>query len=95
MKPTLNDLFEGLRNAPVGADLSNIEPRVWARIGREREDRWAGVWFAPARAGAIALALGAGTALGAAHAREVSIPREVAVFEVASALAPSTLLDER
>lgn len=96
MKPGLDDLIEELRAAPADADLSAIGPRAWKRIEQIRRARSMDAWMLPARAGAVVFALTAGAALGAAHARESSArPLEVAAFEVASGLAPSTLLDRR
>lgn len=94
MRPTLDELIETLRREPADADLSQVEPQTWLRIGGERRGGWAEGWLLPVRASAVAAALGAGAVLGAAHAREPADDQEIAAFEVASALAPSTLLDE-
>lgn len=94
MKPTLDQLIDGLRRSPVDADLSQIGPGAWRRIEQVRRARSVEAWLLPARASAVVLALTAGAALGAAHARESYGPSEVATFEVAASLAPSTLLDK-
>ena len=95
LKPTLDELIDDLRGAPVDADLSRIGPATWRRIAQARRARSVEAWLLPARAGAVVLALTAGAALGAAHARESNGPSEVAAFQVGSSLAPSTLLDKR
>lgn len=95
LKSPLDALIDELREAPLDADLSQVGPRTWQRIDQVRRARSADAWLLPARAVALVFALTAGTALGAAHARETPGVPEVAAFQVASALAPSTLLDKR
>jgi hypothetical protein len=95
VKPTLDQLIEALRRQPAPAELSQIEPLTLLRIDRERRSGWAESWLLPVRASAVAAALGAGAVLGAAHAREPAADADIAAFEIATALAPSTLLDER
>ena len=90
----LDDLIKDLRSAPLDGDLSRVGPGAWRRIEQLRRARSVDAWLLPARAGALVFALTAGAALGAAHARETGERPEVAAFEVASALAPSTLLDK-
>ncbi len=87
--------MQALRAAPLDTDLSQIGPRTWSRIEQIRRGRALDAWLLPARAAALVFALTAGTALGAAHAREAPERTEVSAFQVASALAPSTLLDQR
>ena len=94
MKSPLDELIEDLRASPVDADLSQIGPRVWRRIEQIQRARSFEAWLLPARAGAVMLALTAGAALGGAHVRATDDQSEVAAFEVASSLAPSTLLDQ-
>lgn len=88
-------MLEDLRRSPVDADLSPVGPGAWRRIDKIRRARSLEAWLLPARAGAVVFALTAGAALGAAHARETAERPEVAAFQVASELAPSTLLDQR
>jgi hypothetical protein len=94
VRPTLDELIEALGREPADADLSQVEASTWLRIGRERRGGWLESWLLPVRASAVAAALGAGAVLGGAHAREAAGDEEIAAFEVASALAPSTLLDQ-
>lgn len=94
LKPTLDQLIDELRGSPADADLSQIGPLTWRRIEQARRARSIEAWLLPARAGAVVLALTAGAVLGAAHARENGGSSEVAAFQVASTLAPSTLLDK-
>lgn len=95
LQTPLDELIEDLRGAPLDADLSQIGPATWRRIEQSRRERSAEAWLLPARAGAIVLALTVGAGLGAASTRVTKAHPEVAPFEVASALAPSTLLDDR
>lgn len=94
LKSPLDELIDDLRASPHAADLSQIAPRTWRRIEQVRRARSFDTWLVPARAGAVVFALTAGAALGAAHARETADRPEIGAFEVASAFAPSTLLDE-
>lgn len=94
LKPRLDDLIEELRATPLDADLSGIGPGAWARIEQLRRTRSVDIWLLPARAAVVIFALTAGAAMGAAHAREAADrPQEVAAFEVAGGISPSTLLD--
>ena len=95
MKPTLNELIEALRRDPADADLSHVEARALQRIGRDRRPSWAESWLLPVRASAVAAGLGAGAVLGAAQAREPAEAAVISAFEITTALAPSTLLDDR
>lgn len=94
MKSQLDELIDDLRASPVDVDLSQIGPRTWVRIEQVRRARSLEAWLLPARAGAVMLALTVGAALGVAHVRAAEGQSEVAAFEVASSLAPSTLLDQ-
>jgi hypothetical protein len=95
LNSSLDEMLEDLRRSPVDADLSQVGPRTWRRIDQIRHARSLEAWLLPARAGVVVFALTAGAALGAAHARETAERPEVAVFQVVSELAPSTLLDKR
>lgn len=94
MRSPLDELIEDLRRSPPDADLSQIGPEAWRRIEGLRRARSIEVRLLPARVSAVVLALTAGAALGAAHAREAAARPEVAAFRLASELAPSTLLDK-
>lgn len=95
MNPNLDDALASLVQAPPDRDLSQVEPAVWLRIAQSRRERALDGRSAPYRFAAVLLALGLGTAVGAAHAREDSRhATEVSAFRVTAELAPSTLLDD-
>lgn len=94
LKFDLDDDLEALRTAPLDADLSQIEPRIWLRIGQARRARSVERWLAPMRAGILLAALTAGAALGAASVCQADARRDVVAFDVEADFAPSTLLGQ-
>jgi hypothetical protein len=93
LNASLDEMLDALARAPADADLDRLDAGTWVRIDRVRLARKHQAWLMPARAGAVVLALSLGAALGAAHARDGAARPDVTAFEVASAFAPSTLLD--
>ena len=93
MTPDLDDALAALRQEAPDRDLSQLEPRVWRQIAKTRRERDVDQRTAPYRFAAVLVALGLGTAVGVAHAREDYRPADVSDFRVATELAPSTLLD--
>jgi hypothetical protein len=91
----LETALQALKAAPPDAALDQLEPRVWRRIERRREE---GLFAAPLPARALALvgslALGV-LAGGAAAGQAEPAKQEVGVFSVQAHLAPSTLLEGR
>lgn len=64
MKFALDEELEALRTAPFDVDLSQIEPRIWLRIGQVRRARSIEAWLALMRAGVVLAALAAGGRAG-------------------------------
>ena len=95
MKPGLDDALAALRDEAPDRDLSQLEPRVWRRIDSARRGQDVGLRAATYRLAAVLVALGLGTAVGVAQAREGRDREQVSAFRVATELAPSTLLDDR
>lgn len=87
-----NDLEERLaawRRRTAETELAQLEPQVWARIGKEARPSAAGLLGFRAALAAAMLAIGV-VAGGAASA---TAEPEVSPFAVHAAYAPSTLLE--
>ena len=95
MRPGLDDALAALRDEAPDRDLSQLEARVWRRIDQARRGRDLGLRTTPYRLAAVLVALGLGTAVGVADAREGHDREQISAFRVATELAPSTLLDDR
>lgn len=96
MGSALDNALNDLRDQPADRDLSQLEPRVWARIDGAREGRFSAGGFVPARIAAVVGSLLIGAVVGGASATAmVAKPSDTAVFAVNTRLAPSTLLDVR
>ncbi|MBU1378817.1 MAG: hypothetical protein KKE02_20755 [Alphaproteobacteria bacterium] len=96
MTSRLETALRELRDTPEGRDLSQLEPEVWLRVGQARRAADADRGAMPMRMAAVLVALGVGAVVGGAHAAEGRPARpEISAFEVATELAPSTLLGGR
>ncbi len=91
MTDTLSPLLAALRSKPLDTRLDQLEPHVWARIGRDQSPSQSGVWTWRASVAAAMLTFGV-FAGGAAAAKAALDPSP---FALHSAYAPSTLLESR
>ena len=90
MRTDLDEMLAAWRRRASQADLSQLEPRVWAAIAASRAPEIAGLLSI--RAAFVAAIMIAGVAAGAASN---ATPAEASPFSVHSAYAPSTLLEGR
>jgi hypothetical protein len=90
MRTDLDEMLAAWRRRASQADLSRLEPRVWATIAASRVPDVAGLLSI--RAAFVAAVMIAGVAAGAASN---AAPAEASPFSVHSAYAPSTLLEGR
>ncbi len=90
MRTDLDEMLQAWRRRASQADLSQLEPRVWAAIAASRAPDVAGLLSI--RAAFVAAVMIAGVAAGAASN---AAPAEASPFSVHSAYAPSTLLEGR
>lgn len=90
MQTKIDDALAAWRERPPQADLSQLEPRVWAAIAGARAPHVAGLLSI--RAAFVGAIMIAGVAAGAASGAP---PVEASPFSVHSAYAPSTLLEGR
>lgn len=88
MRNNLDDLLTAWRQRHTPADLSQLEPRVWAAIAATRAPDVAGLLGV--RAALVAAMMIAGVAAGAATS---AAPAEASPFALHSPYAPSTLLE--
>jgi len=88
MLTDLDDALSAWRERRPQADLSQLEPRVWAAIAATRAPDVAGLLSV--RAAFVAAMMIAGIAAGAASS---AAPAEASPFAVHSPYAPSTLLE--
>jgi len=88
MQTNLDDVLSEWRDRRPQADLSQLEPRVWAAIAATRAPDVAGLLSV--RAAFVAVMMIAGVAAGAASS---AAPAEASPFSVHSPYAPSTLLE--
>lgn len=88
MQTNLDDALSAWRERLPQADLSQLEPRVWAMIAATRAPDVAGLLSV--RAAFVAMMMIAGVAAGAASS---AAPAEASPFAVHSPYAPSTLLE--
>lgn len=88
MGTDLDDALAAWRERRREADLSQLEPRVWAAIGAARAPDGRGLLSV--RAAFVAAMMLAGIAAGAASS---SAPAEASPFALHSRYAPSTLLE--
>jgi hypothetical protein len=88
MQTNLDDVLSAWRERRPQADLSQLEPRVWAAIAATRAPDVAGLLSV--RAAFVAVMMIAGVAAGAASS---AAPAEASPFGVHSPYAPSTLLE--
>lgn len=88
MRTDLDEMLAAWRNRRQPADLSQLEPRVWAAIAASRATDGAGLFSL--RAAFVAAIMIAGVAAGAASS---TAPAEASPFSVHSPYAPSTLLE--
>ena len=88
MQTNLDDVLSAWRERRPQADLSQLEPRVWAAIAATRAPDVAGLLSV--RAAFVAVMMIAGVAAGAASG---AAPAEASPFAVHSPYAPSTLLE--
>ena len=91
MNDDIDDALAVLARQPSERSLGSMEAQVWAAVRRQNNDAPA----APFRWAAVSAALGVGVLAGAVSAAAAQGPRELAAFEVHSALAPSSLLGDR
>ena len=88
MQTDLDDVLSAWRERRAPADLSQLEPRVWAAIAATRAPDVAGLLSV--RAAFVAAMMIAGVAAGAASS---AAPAEASPFALHSPYAPSTLLE--
>lgn len=88
MQMNLDDALSAWRERRAPADLSQLEPRVWAAIAASRAPNVAGLLSV--RAAFVAAMMIAGVAAGAASS---TAPAEASPFALRSPYAPSTLLE--
>lgn len=88
MPTDLDDALSAWRERRPQADLSQLEPRVWAAIAAKRAPDVAGLLSV--RVAFVAVMMIAGVAAGAASS---AAPAEASPFAVHSPYAPSTLLE--
>lgn len=88
MRTDLDEMLAAWRNRRRPADLSQLEPRVWAAIAASRAPDGAGLFSLGAAF--VAAIMIAGVAAGAASS---TAPAEASPFSVHSPYAPSTLLE--
>ncbi len=88
MQTNLDDALSAWRERRAPADLSQLEPRVWAAIAATRAPDVAGLLSV--RAAFVAVMMIAGVAAGAASS---AAPAEASPFALHSPYAPSTLLE--
>jgi hypothetical protein len=90
MRRNLDDLLAAWRQRHTQADLSQLEPRVWAAIAATRAPDVAGLLGV--RAALVAAMMITGVAAGAGAAASAA-PAEASPFALHSPYAPSTLLE--
>lgn len=90
MQMNLDDALSTWRERPAPADLSQLEPRVWAAIAAAGAPNAAGLLSV--RAAFVAAMMIAGVAAGAASSA-AQAEAEASPFAVHSPYAPSTLLE--
>jgi hypothetical protein len=88
MRTDLDNALAAWRERRPPADLSQLEPRVWAAIAAARAPNAAGLLSI--RAAFVAAMMLAGIAAGAASS---AAPAEASPFALRSPYAPSTLLE--
>jgi hypothetical protein len=88
MRTDLDDALAAWRERRPQADLSQLEPRVWAAIAATRTPDAAGLLSV--RAAFVAAMMLAGIAAGATSS---AAPAEASPFALHSPYAPSTLLE--
>lgn len=91
MDNEIDDALAALERQPSDRSLGTVEVQVWAAVRRQGPSAPS----MPLRWAAVSAALGVGVLSGGVSAAAAQGPRELAAFEVRSALAPSSLLDDR